>query len=741
MPPLGGDPQQIASYLNETVWGGYTRLRRPWLRQVEQNVRALAGQQYDEYLDSAGQFVNVAAYFLPEDERWRRAPVFNWLKQTWFISALAKLTENIPILGALPATADQVDAQTAAIFDPFFRYEWAQMGMPEKMFDLYGWLLTAGEAWVMLRWDPDRGQPEEFYGPSSFEVGPGHPVTDAPYVRQGSTFGPAYLKDESGEVMVDEVGQPIVDPTALPHTQPIGDFAAAILAPTSVLVPYGPEPYYEKPWVMREYFEDVGVVQAKFGVTVSPDTGPTTDADGRDTLRQMSYSSPYLNTGSWGAAFGGFSTDGDAFATANMVRLRERWERACPSYPYGRLTIVTATTGQVLYDDINPYVIPGERNEVIIPLYRFRKPDLPFRQEGSSDLESLNPVARALNRALGGMLDFADHNEQPVKVFNRHLFADDVAGELNRPGAVVGADGDPQRAIHVLNPPTMPDAVGQVPDRLRGWLEVLGNTGVSASGNAVTESASGELQREVRFDSDRPWGATLRLNSFDWARIGGDLIKMAAVCMDDDRTLAIAGEDQALTFLTVRGELFQGRVNVQAMPESYVMETRQDKQMRVKELIAMGLPPEQGLKVLGYPDVNRALRPPAYSLAQRLVAEMVQTGQLAPVLPEHDHGVFIQVAKEFQQTATYLNLPPEIQNVIRVWVQMHELFGAQEAIRQTSLAAGVQGMAALTQTTAQAPARKQQMQVEREANPEAFVSGAPQRGPGGRANRMTGLPQ
>jgi hypothetical protein len=225
------DPTKIAAYLNRT-WNTYRTQRRPWLRQVEENVRNLAGRQYDTYIDSLGEFVNLSEVFVPSDERWRRAPVFNWLGQVWFMQSLAKLTENVPLLGALPASADRKDAQLAAIWDSFWRYQWRQMSMAQKAYAHYGWLLTTGESVLYLEWDPTRGQA------STYEI---------------------------------ETGQP-EDALEPAEPQPAGDFNVTVVCPTSVLWPYGPEPYYEKPWVMRERLMHVEEIAERFDVNVEPES-------------------------------------------------------------------------------------------------------------------------------------------------------------------------------------------------------------------------------------------------------------------------------------------------------------------------------------------------------------------------------------------------------------------------------------------------------------------------------------
>ena len=699
LPQIGEDPGQIAAYLNDRLWAGYTELRRPWLRQVEENVRNLAGRQFDAYVPELDQFVDLSSVYLPGDERWRRAPVLNWLSSHWFVLHLAKLTENLPILGAMPATGDTRDAMTAALFDPFFKYQWNQMRMPELQFRLFGWVLAAGETTCYLRWDPTKGPPSDYYGADTLPLGQQNAQADSPYLQQGT------------------------------YREKLGDFTCDVLCPTSILWPYGPWPHWAAPFVMREYLLHVDEARARFG---APDLEPDGDLVGNDLLARMEYTSFYGNSGSPGSA--SWSSWGSQWNTAlrDMVRCREYWGRETPVQPYGRLTV--ATRSRLLFDDINPYVIPGEREKVILPFFRFQKPGLPFRQEGLSDVENLSPIQRAYNRGWAGALDYSDYNEQPPMFYNANIVPDDQIESLSRVGARVGVTGDPNAAAAYLHVPPIPASITQNLQGLREMMETLGNAGRGGQGNAVTNDASGELQREVRFDADRPDGATLRLASYEWARFGETLVDMAAVCMEDERILAIAGEDQALNFVTVRPDLFMGRVNVYPLPESSVIETRQDKQMRLKDAMMtaaelMAVNPQMAtlfLKQMGYPNIHGALvqGSEAERLAERQIVEMVQSGQLAPVLPEQDHGAHVATVTKYMQGLAYRNLPDPIKQVLRMYRLLHEMAGMQEMVGQ----AQKQALAAEASSAATGmpnPIEMANVQAEQAKNPPEPKGKAP----------------
>jgi hypothetical protein len=163
MPGFDAEPEAIVEFVNKRCWEEWKPAYRAWERQVEENVRMLSGRQWDTYIESVGQFVDLSNWFAAGDERWRQYPVFNWLI-TYFKQTISKLTENTPGIGVMPASSDYKDAMLAEVTEPIWRYEWDQMDLPELMFDLYGWCLVAGRGVLKLRWDPSRGPMEEFYG-------------------------------------------------------------------------------------------------------------------------------------------------------------------------------------------------------------------------------------------------------------------------------------------------------------------------------------------------------------------------------------------------------------------------------------------------------------------------------------------------------------------------------------------------------------------------------------------------
>jgi hypothetical protein len=539
--------------------------------------------------------------------------------------------------------------------------------------------------------DPMTGQPFE------------RVIQNAPWIQLPSgEFVPHILGEtaEDGSQMVTmdgETGEPMMGEAFVNY---LGDMAADVVAPTSIVTPHGPEQFMHKAWYTHEYLMTCEDARLRFN---NPDLQPEQFAGQDDLLLNLQYGSHF---GMPGSMFGNSMTP-NRVALNGMVRIREHWRRAVPNHPdlrYGRLTVVTKDV--LLYDDINPYVVPGQQSQAVMPFYSFDLIKLPFKQEGTTDFEFLNPVQRATNRRMGAVMDAVDFNEQPLTVVNANAGLEDQIENLNRAGGVVTAQwngsGPPVERLPAVE---IPKGSVQLLEILREWMYTLGGTNEGSSGNAVSNDASGELQREVRYDADRPWGATLRRHSYVWARVAQDMMTILGVTMEDERLLTISGEDNAWKFFHVRPEMFQGRVQIKPQPESAVLESRQDKQNRIQNLFAIGLlTPDVALQSLNYPDLSRMMRPnhEAYSLAQRENAELAM-GTMSPVLPEHDHATHLLEHKKVQQTVEYRNWPEPLKNIFRLHIMFHEAMLPQQAMHDAMVMAPAIQAGAMLQGAAQPP--------------------------------------
>lgn len=681
-------PDAICEYVNTTCWKAWLPAHRAWHKQVEENVRMVSGRQFEAFIETFGEFVDVGRYYATPDDRWRENPVFNWLAHYYKLT-LSKLTENVPGIGFLPSGADYKDAILAQVMEPIWKYQWTQMEMAEKMFPLYAWVILAARAITKMRWDPDRGPAEDYRGPAIFEQFTNNVLTrrmlsDAPYTKNGDgAYVPAFVYGEDGQPMVGEDGEPQF---GAPYSSRLGDLDFDVLTPTSLIEPVGPDPFHRKPWYTQDLLMDVDDIKRRYGVELEPE-----DISGDDDLHlQLAYATQFGMPSSYQMASSGHI---EPISLKGKRRIREHWRRDLPNDPLlsrGRLIVVTANGPHCLYDDINPFWVQGSHEQVVMPFEAYDAIPFPARHSGGmGDLESMNPLQRALNRRMGGAMAAVDHLEQPITIYNDASISEEDVDHFNEPGAYIPGSLNAGLGAPLFRLPAadLPRGSMDMATVLQTWMQTLGSLPLSAEGVPQTTDPSGELQRELRFDVDRTWGATLRLHSYIWARQADKMGGILAACMDDRRLLVLSGEDNAPEFVQVAPEMFSGRVNAVPHPESMVLESRQEKQNRIFQLMSMGLPPDLGFQMLNYPDLNRLLRPggPAYSLALQENLEMM-LGQFPMALPEQDHQVHLLVHKKQMQTLAYRDAGPELQQVYRLHVMMHEEFGLGEAVRQAGMA-------------------------------------------------------
>jgi hypothetical protein len=707
--------EDVLEWVGQRCWKDWENAYRPWWRQVEDNVRMLSGRHWDAYIQGLNDFVDLSTYFAIDDERWRRYPVFNWVAHYYKLT-LSKLTENPPGIGYLPKTPDEIDARLAQVMEPVFKSMWLTMDMPELAFDLYGWIITAARGVTKQIWNPDLGPVEDYLGEVTVTLLTGdgpvrRTLSSAPYVQlpDAEDFQPYILnpiaRGPDNEPQFDEeTGEPMFEPVedgedgikwGPPHRSRLGDIECKIIPPVAVITPHGPEPFHRKGWYTHAYPMHVDEIQERWDIEVDPEQLTFDEVLELKLIYGTHYGMPGKGTSGFGLAHI------DEVSLRDMAMVREHWIAERPGHPVlsrGRL-IITAANAKVGYDDINPYFVPGTHEEAVMPFEAFDLVKFPFRQEGSSDLEIISPINRAVNRRMGGLMEAADYNEQPLTLVKRQAQIDEEMDELNKPGAGIEyTDTNGRPPVERVAAAELPRGSFQLAETLQTWMQMFGSQPRGSEGEPVTTDPSGELQREVRFDTDRAWGAVLRKHGYCWSRFALKGIGIYAACLSDERILTLSGQDNGWDFLAIHPEMFQGAVHAYPQPESMVLETRQERQNRLLALRTSfpEIPAETFIELLGYPDLARLTRPggPAWAMAERENLE-IMLGGFPPVLPEHDHAAHLANHKCRMQTIEYRNAPPNVQAAMRAHVRLHEMLGQQESIRQVGLAAPVANAQAL----------------------------------------------
>ena len=658
------DGRRIA-YVRAT-WQAQNWALNPRDRQIEENIRMLAGQQWSVRSDLLNKWVNITEFLTDEERRWRQRPVVNRLL-FWFMLTHARATENPPVITFQPSTGDRHDAELAEVMDTIYKSLWQNMDMLDVVDRLFSWLIPGGIAYIKTRLDTSRGPMREWIAPTMIE-GPDGPV-----------FVPAAPFNAEGEPLIALNGG-VAEPTGEAFAEPEGELDVQVLSPLEVRGQWGPNPWHKKRWHIHRSLLSREEVFDIWGVEVEPDTfGPNVEHN--DELRRLLFGSGFFGAAGNDPTGGGTSTVvKDGFVTVDEfwhgpTRMFPEMEQT-DSSPGGRL--LTVASNKVLYDGVRPAYFKGAG-----PLQQFEFVRLPGRPNATSPQEMLNPLQRTYNRGYAQILEHRNLTTNPITVIDDQAGVEPEQIE-NKPGLIIklmmrqGVE-----PIKYVQPPRLGDDVYKVQAMVRDEIQFLGNL-EGTRGEPPTRDASGELVKELRFNTDRFLGPTMRRAVVSLGRVVEDWIAYLPLVWDEEKYIAWAGEDQVTRTVTVFPEMFaQGTVNVQPDIESMLPEGRGERQQRVFLMYQSGLlgdPADPATRRIffelsKFPHMGRTHRPGGIDrvTAEQENGRMVRGATAAeiPVLEWYDHEVHVEMHEQFMKSPEFLKLDPQIQEAFARHRQVH----------------------------------------------------------------------
>lgn len=701
-PPLRDDPFQpddMDGRRREWAWGLWKSqdlLLASRDRQIEENIRMIAGRQWSVWSKLLGRFVDINELLSQQERLWRQRPVFNHLLD-WFLLTHARLTENPPIITFQPSTGDREDAELAEVMDVIFKSLWEDVEMLEVLDRAVQILIPSGSVHLMSRVDPMQGDVVEWRGPAVLEDPwdpEGHPrvIPDAPY-------------DQDGNPLVELTGPNPDDwaTTGRAFAEHEGGIVVDAITPLSIRGQWGHDvPWHRKAWHARRVFLTPEEVFEAYGVECEP------DLTGDDVHRIGELRRVLFGTGNFGSAEHALrsATTGETQGADGYVDVLELWHRPASfpgmepgeEDPGGRLMAVSRQ--KTLRDGPRPapfrYTSPIRRIDFV---------GIPGRPSGSTPQESMNALQKAYNRQWSQILEHGNKASNPVG------FADQAQGLksgdiTNEPGQLFYVNRRMQSNIPPLEyarPPDLGDAVYRALDATKEELRDRGSV-QGAQGSPPTRDPSGELVKELRFNSDRYIGPTSRRFVIELSRMVEDWIAIIPTIWDNEKVVTWAGEHQMLRTAVYREQLFrEGSVNVTPDIESMLPEGRGERQQRARQDWLDGAfgPPDSSdairhyLEIARYPHQSRVHQPGGI---HRVMAER-ENGRLArhepadaiPVFEWQDHEVHLTIHTEFMSSPEYQELPPEVQHEFVQHRQLHlqalEAAAAMQAQREARMMA------------------------------------------------------
>lgn len=721
-------------------------------RMVEEHIRMLAGRHWDRWSNVFGRFVDVLQWVTEDERRVRAKPVMDYLGY-WYVLTLSKAIENPASITWMPSTSDRNDALLAEVMDPIWKTLFEECDMFSNVMRAAGWGLVAGETYYGTRVDFSSGPKKQLIAPALLSLQ--HPqlglierVAEAvPYDAKGNPLAKLMEDPEApGEFGYDVTGEPYEDREGQPKVD--------VLNPLMVRAQWGSHiKWRDKQWIAQEWYLTPEQVYEQYGVECQPDHSVGTDESGPGYLERMLFGTGYFGTGpdDQGPGFGGSAAEG-ASEEEGYVRGITYWEKPVKDQtdpqdekdPGGRLLVVAPSSRKTLWDSRRPF-----NTECAGPIRRVPFIEMPGRPRGTTNLASLVPLQRRLNRVDAHISQHTNLCTDPI------LFVHEAAGIdedewVSRPGIVVthGYNGPGNPAYFLAPPPLSPD-VWQYRQAIIEQLFTIGSMAGNQSA-PPTPSSSGALVEQLRVNADRPLTPLTMNLALGLADVAKDILAILPTIWTEEKLIAYAGQDNVVRTVKVLPEMFDGSVNVRPNLESAAAESRDARRQRLIQLFQLGAfgvledPVErpraiaQLLELINFPDLIRSARPGGVDriMAEHNVGRLVRgdPAEAIPLLEVYNFDIHRMVVENEMKGPEHLNLDPEIQmefELLRAAID-----AAQQAQAMNLIAKG------LPLASAEAAARGSTAASEAAANPTPPAANAPggQKRPGGNARPPASAP-
>ena len=657
---------------------------RRWIRQVEENIRMLAGQQWSVFNPRMGRFIDVTQWMTAEEKKWRQRPVFNRLL-TWFILTHARMTENPPIITFTPGP-DRIDALLAETMDVIFKTKWREVKMPEVWDRASAWLIPAGMVYLQSTIDLSKGDFIRFEGQPGEEDLQGFDPEQQEILRgfQGEGAGNIGFTEDGRPQFDQETGQPLGPESGFAERK--GDLAVEVLNPVQVRGEWGPAAWQDKRWHEVRSFLTQAEIFETYQIKVEGQQAPKGGSSrGGDTgvAERLTYGDGYFGAADPSVFGADFSAD--VSIPESTVEVFTLWHRPAPyarmdespEEPGGRLLICTRK--QVLHDSTRPV-----RYQSASPIRKFDFVRLPGRPAaGTTPQEAMNQPQRVFNKVAALIIEHTNLSANPIKIIDTNSGIEESM-ITNRPGLNLKVSRrDRIPPFEWVSPPPLSQDAYRTLEFMRQEIDDIGNL-AGTEGDAPTEDASGELVKELRFNSDRFLGPTMRRAAEEFARMAEDWKVILPVIYDEEQILSYAGTDNVARTITVQPEMFEeGAVNAIADVESMLPEGRGERQKNITALYANGLfgPPGSPeatatfFELSQFPHLGRAGK---FGGVHRITADQ-ENGKLLQGVPASQIAVFewyndlvhLLSHEEFMSSPEFLNLDPVIQQQFQMHRQMH----------------------------------------------------------------------
>jgi hypothetical protein len=584
-------------------------------------------------------YLNVAYYMGEQWMFWNHSRLDRPRLEPWRITLtdnriigivrteLAKMTKQKPAWQVVPTTADDADLQASLTGEKVLNFLWRHLSMRNKLIDVLLWSKICAAGFWKVYWDSAKGEKVMVVCDPEGQVAE-HPETGAPMTP----------KDY---------------PEGLPegHTEKrlaTGDVAIEVVSPFE----FYPDPLAREiedaEWAIQVAVKSVEHVKDHYGVEMEGDTevaaGP---AESRlFPSFQMGGASGYKG-----------------------IKLCEYWCKPSSKYPQG-LRVVWAK-GKILCQEPNPYGC--------IPYVMFKGIPVPGRFWPTSIVEQLRQPQTELNKAKSQIAENAQ------RIGNPALLAAKQANVQYQgvPGERVDFDDTVPNAIpSYLQPPSMPQYVLQQQDRIEASMQdISGQHEVSSAQvpAGVTAASAINLLQEA---DDTRLGPSIYDMEETLGIAGSRLLELVAKYWSNERTIMIAGEDQAWDVMIFKGAALKENTHVEVQSGSAFPQSKAARQAAIQNVLSLAL--QYSGQPLNPRDLRKVLRDYETGGLEKLFGDLTEdeaqinreNGQISqgaqiPINSFDNQQAHIEGHTSFQKGAVYQLLPPPIKVNMENHVREH----------------------------------------------------------------------
>lgn len=679
---------------DEEDYGTYTRalwdeqegalepLHQVWI----QNLLFLAGHQWWTYNGRTGIW---GPQRVPE---WKERPVSN-LCLPYFKHVLAKATKNKPAWTAIAGSTDPEDIHAAKLAEEALEAKWMELRMARVLRRAIAWVIPTGNAFIYPYWNEQTGNIIPLTVPMDLpEVDPetGEMSAKTVDVPVGPDGEPVMIMDQEHGIMVPDL-------TAEPIYIDEGEIGAKVYSPFQVRVDPGAECDEEVTFAIIAEVLPTRDIHRKY-----PDSKGKVSAEDVGVIDQYDK----LVGQMWGAGGDMNMVSGSTERDQELPKalVLHYHEKPTPDYPEGRYW---CTSGTALLEEPQP--LP----DGIWPcMVHMTDVEVPGRYHAMSTMEAIVGLNREYND-LNAMIK-EHHNLLLRGKWLVPIGSNIKKGQITtQPGEVIQhTPGLPPKQAEIK---PLPNVVYQERERVMQDFQTVSGIHRISHGSPPPGVTSGTAFLTLQEADDTDLGPFLAMMEESVAELAWKFLQIIQQRYDDERLVAIPGDDRRFSVKQFRGADLQGVIDVQPQHGSSAPWNQTARQSLILDLLnkpagaemfrdeetgmfdrarVARLLPVAGLESLGSLediDINEALR------EEEDFSEFVGThGEVVPqVTPWQNHQIHLRQHTRMLKSAAFERWPaPAKAAFIGHWQQTKDTImqmQMQAAMQQQMMGAALGG--------------------------------------------------